>query len=635
MPPKDGLSRYLFKKGETFYVRVAVPKALRGSFGGKDIILRSLKTGDRRIAEDRKDIAVGEIKAEFERLLNLSPFDVVANAVNAIWQNSPSGAGAVMTEAVGEASVLGSLSVEAMTTDAPERKAEIEAQKQALLQRELAKMPNQRDDLFARRGRFLPKSINGTSPEAVREWIRQANTVLEFWESGKDPATLPALHDFASLLSGGDASPIVKAQIIQEIPSALLPERARPYVSQARNNAVPDDGNITLGELVRRFFADDRRATLDEATRRNYAITIEILFEVLGENTPVRAVRRDDVRRVQQVIRHLPPRAKNQERFFGMSFVEIAEASKAARESGDDLPAFKAGTRNKYIRNIGTLFEYALREGQIDANPALGLTVHLPEDRDEEDKQPFTDSDLRALFPCGYRAEGLNWLPLVMLYQGFRPTEAAQLDTVDVLRIDGVWVFDISDETKGMMGRASREDKSLKNDRSTPRRVPIHQKLLDLGFLDYLDQRQSEGAKKLFAVRRYGEAGYFQSIRHEFSKWLEAVGAKRANTSPHSFRHNWATASFRTVDDNLRKIMGGWTLGKGVDVQTYLHTHRLSLADMKTEIDKISFDILTAVAEPANAHLGLIAFQRTRRGGDANKVPPVKKKRLVPGKERK
>jgi integrase len=257
------------------------------------------------------------------------------------------------------------------------------------------------------------------------------------------------------------------------------------------------------------------------------------------------------------------------------------------------------------------------------------------EDREELGKAPFTANDLRRMFPSTYLVEGLNWLPLVMLYHGMRPTEAAQLDTADVIQVDGVWAFDISEETKGALGRARWGDKSLKNDRPTPRRIPIHQKILDRGFLDYLRSRVEAAERKLFAVKCYGEAGYFESIRHEFTQWLEAVGVKRSNTSPHSMRHTWMTAAFPVVDDPLRKIMGGWTLGKGVDVSVYLHTHHLSMADMKAALDKVAFDILTADEDPANAHPGLIAVQRARRGGaEAAGGKRPKKGCLVPGKLR-
>ncbi|MBR9973909.1 hypothetical protein [Magnetospirillum sulfuroxidans] len=71
-------------------------------------------------------------------------------------------------------------------------------------------------------------------------------------------------------------------------------------------------------------------------------------------------------------------------------------------------------------------------------------------------------------------------MPVVALYSSMRPTEVAQLDVDDVGKIDGVWVFDLN-EVEG--------DKRLKN-RASVRRIPVHRRLIDLGFLDYHAKRK-------------------------------------------------------------------------------------------------------------------------------------------------
>ena len=635
MGKKSGLSRYMFRKGDTFYVRMAIPKPLRGFFGGKDIIIRSLGTGDPRIAEDRRDIEVGRIKAEFESLAHQDPF--ARHAVGALfrWEAFSEATGASM-EAGGEGKTLalGALAVEAMTTSDPALRAELEARKQAMLGVARLGAVDWRGELTARRGRFALPPQPVADPAKVRQWIREANTLLEFLEGGKASGEAMPLDEVAAVVSGANLGVIAKAQIAEEIPAALLPARARPYLARSRSKDVPGDDNITLGDLIERFFADTHRANLAVGTRRNYETTVRILKEVLGENVALRAIGRDDIRRVQDVIINLPsPEARRGDRFEGMDFRRMAQTVKSARDHGEIIPCLMSGTRNKYLRNIGTIFTYALNEQKIDAHPALGLTLHLPDDRQEEGREPFSQDDLRAMFHGAYRVEGLNWLPLAMLYHGLRPSEAAQLDVADVMEIDGVWAFDISEQTKEAEGAARWGDKALKNDISTPRRIPIHQRFLDLGFLDYRLARQEAGERKLFAVKRYGQAGYFASIRDEFSAWLTAVGVKRSTTSPHSLRHTWNTTAFPVMDDRIRKILGGWTLGKGVDVRSYLHIHRLSLADMKADLDKVVFDILNSDADPARSHHGLIVAEEICRRGPDKMMRP-KRKRLVPGKER-
>ncbi|OAN50801.1 hypothetical protein A6A04_17010 [Paramagnetospirillum marisnigri] len=507
-----------------------------------------------------------------------------------------------------KATAIGALSVQILLEDDPEKRAELEARKQVMLEKMQSSVSEWKEDFLTRRGPFARDHIDVANPTDVQSWVRDANRFSEFMDGGKPLDQSIPLDALAAEISGRDVSETVRAQIVQEIPSALLPERAWPYLSRARSPSVPNADNITLGDLIKRFFADDKRANLDTATRRNYNTTIEIMIDLLGANTPLRAIKRDDIRRVQRVIRYLPPRAKDCERFREMTYQQISEIAEKEK-----ITAIKSGTRNKYIRNIGTLFAYALEEEKVESNPALGLLLHLPEDRNEQGKAPFDSDDLRAMFPNTYQMMGLNWLPLVMLFQGFRPNEAAQLDTADVIRVDGIWVFDLTEETKGRVGSDRWADKSLKNETSAVRRVPIHQKLIDFGFIDYIKLRIDANKQKLFDVKRYGQAGYFLSVQDQFAAWLEGVGVKNPSTSPHSFRHTWATKSFGVVHDGLRKIMGGWTLGKGVDVQTYLHTNLLDIHRMKAELDKVTFDICNTDPDPARTHPGLIATKLKRR----------------------
>lgn len=88
---------------------------------------------------------------------------------------------------------------------------------------------------------------------------------------------------------------------------------------------------------------------------------------------------------------------------------------------------------------------------------------------------------------------------------------------------------------------------------------------------------------------------------------MQSAGVKATEgadgKSFHCFRNNWNTGMIAArTNDNLRCIMGGWTIGKGVDVRVYLTANNLDLRDLKAEIDKLDFPIL--VGEPAPAATG-------------------------------
>ena len=71
------------------------------------------------------------------------------------------------------------------------------------------------------------------------------------------------------------------------------------------------------------------------------------------------------------------------------------------------------------------------------------------------------------------------WIPLLGLYTGAWLNEICQLDVADVLEIENVWCISINAD--------GDPKKSVKNQYGC-RDVPIHDNLVQLGFLDYVSQ---------------------------------------------------------------------------------------------------------------------------------------------------
>ena len=75
------------------------------------------------------------------------------------------------------------------------------------------------------------------------------------------------------------------------------------------------------------------------------------------------------------------------------------------------------------------------------------------------------------------------WIPLVLLHTGARPAEICQLRVSDVMTQDNIACLNITDEG---------EAQSIKNGNSR-RLVPIHSRLIALGFLHYVETHGLEG----------------------------------------------------------------------------------------------------------------------------------------------
>lgn len=118
-------------------------------------------------------------------------------------------------------------------------------------------------------------------------------------------------------------------------------------------------------------------------------------------------------------------------------------------------------------------------------------------------------------------------MPLVGYFTGARTNEIAQLDTSDIREIDGHPYFDFcADEPK------ATEAKRIKTNKA--RQVPIHPRLVELGFLAYVDSQKRARQKKLF-----GDGLTYLRPRNNETKHNKEGGAKSAgnffNESPKGY----------------------------------------------------------------------------------------------------
>ena len=178
-------------------------------------------------------------------------------------------------------------------------------------------------------------------------------------------------------------------------------------------------------------------------------------------------------------------------------------------------------------------------------------------------RDPFDDADMKTIFESPYmvQAQYLHayqyWIPLVSAFTGARIGEVSQLHIADVIEIDGIPMFDITDIQAGGDGDDDdsgdddvademRSDevaaKRLKNVGSR-RKVPIHSKLLALGFLDYISLRKQAGEIYVFELNRDGRDGAATRPSRWFNAELlrDTLGITSKRKVLHSFRHSFVS----------------------------------------------------------------------------------------------
>jgi len=104
---------------------------------------------------------------------------------------------------------------------------------------------------------------------------------------------------------------------------------------------------------------------------------------------------------------------------------------------------------------------------------------------------------------------------------------------------------------------ANSEDKSIKTQAGN-RPVPLHAKILGLGFLDYVDQI-SEKQQKLFPnLKKMKGAGFSTRISHWFTRYLNKLGIKEKGKNFHSFRHTVVNklTNAKVYEPFIKKLIG-------------------------------------------------------------------------------
>jgi integrase len=113
------------------------------------------------------------------------------------------------------------------------------------------------------------------------------------------------------------------------------------------------------------------------------------------------------------------------------------------------------------------------------------------------------------------------WLPMIGLFTGARVNEICQLNPQkDVIQDEktGIWYFNLTDDDAGV-----GVEKSHKNEHSM-RKVPIHSKLIESGFLNYLDKVRALKHDRIFVgfKPKSGKASYY--AEYFFREYLKHIG---------------------------------------------------------------------------------------------------------------
>jgi integrase len=271
------------------------------------------------------------------------------------------------------------------------------------------------------------------------------------------------------------------------------------YAQQKDQPQARQSVSIPTFKMVVDAFLESYRKDKKPAMFKKHRPVLTMFLEVVG-NKPVNDIKQADINKFFSLLHKLPPRWQDECRRRKLTVKQLAELDHPETlgpKSFDDT----------YKASVRSFLKVAKRDWQDQGFPTT-LTTDGNEyqgDREEGEnhQRAFTHAELERLF-CGMEMQRFAadaalahcfWLPHIGLFTGARVNEICQLNPqTDIVKDPetGVSYFWITTETEA----DSRIIKKVKTGDS--RKVPIHKKLVELGFLAYVERVKASGSKLIF-----------------------------------------------------------------------------------------------------------------------------------------
>jgi integrase len=335
---------------------------------------------------------------------------------------------------------------------------------------------------------------------------------------------------------------------------------------QIADQVVPAGTSPKLSEAVERWKEKNHPS---ESSYREWSYTVKRFIELHGD-LRVAAITDEHVVTFRDAMLKIPARLPN--RYMAMPLDKLVAC--AAKGEFSSMKPRSSNTVRKMVVGISTILQVMVDDGYITRNTAQKKAPKSTDDGSS--RPPFEFDELHQIFSSGhYQSHFWNsnvqdkpsryWAPLIALFTGCRAGEIAQLLLTDIRKEDGVDYISINNDS----------DKRIKT-KSAARDIPIHEMLLKMGFMTYVEQLRKKGETQLFPDLNLGRQKVSGAISKDFSRYCEALGLKKDGKSFHSFRDNFSDACVnaglddRTTDRLLGHAMQGAKkhYGKGLWLET-------------------------------------------------------------------
>jgi len=404
---------------------------------------------------------------------------------------------------------------------------------------------------------------------------------------------------------------------------------AEPVVQPSVNQSVVDEAScdthdtdsMTFSELVEDYLETkvlEGELSQDSGTYIKYRGVFKCLSELVGADTKINQLTVQDAVRVKKGLLNYPSRrflgrnaAKSLEQLLNETNVKTIDRKTAAEnfrlfKSVIDLAFSNGYIKADFAKTINIKNKKKAKVTYSEQVGEKGIELSLNK---EGERTSFSNTDLTKLLQ-GYLYHGSNdyagrkrtflpahyWIPLITMYMGFRINEVSQLLVSDIG--EGP-VVSLGHTYDGAYFKiiAGDDTQQLKNE-NAHRLVPVHRKLVEIGFLEFVAQRRKETQGNSKAVlfegvfyqlnSRWGRliGRWFNGDDRKSGYLYSVFGDQRGARAFHSFRH---TVTDMLRDQNVEEAKIAAIVGHEHGTSTAYYGQGYSLNVLQGYVDSICY----------------------------------------------
>lgn len=440
-------------------------------------------------------------------------------------------------------------------------------------------------------GRALLQALARSCDDAAERFRREVRPYLPGLEGAVEMEAAPSAPQ-------NGAPPSVR--VVPHVEASPQTPAAAPTVVAAPSPATP-----LFSEVWERFRLDClsvTKATEGELAHDRSSVTLWL--EICGDK-PLGDYVKADAAEFRRTVARLPNNYHRSKRWRGKSVAQTVEAADAADKRAEDrsklIARLSTKTVNRHLSVLRSIWKWAPSQGLLpqdyaDIFAGLHVTQKKSKKAVRDERNMWMPDMVRKLFKTpvwtGCKSRGRRglpgphifrdwkfWIPLLCAHSGMRREEICALKVKDVRQVGGVWHIDLFNV-----------DFKLKTEGSE-RWVPIHQDLLDIGFVEDLIAGR-RGQEYLFPElkpstihEKHGDpfTKWFTPYRRNFELYEEKIAF-------HSFRH---TVSTLLVNAKVPKVWVTEITGHEFEGRSELDRYNkgVFLRNLKEAIDLLDYGL--------------------------------------------